>query len=230
MTYSIVARDPATGEIGMCVTTGVACVGALASHVSLTAAVATQAYVNVDLGLRILQLVDSGLTIPVAIRAALEVEPDADMRQVVGIDSDGNTFAHSGDRALPWRGHQLHHDFAVAGNALKGEEVLDAMSQSFAVSSGELTSRLIGAVAAGLAAGGEREVDEIQLHVQNSASALVASPKPRAFHNLRVDAADDAMAELWRVYEAAVASAVAMERFYAGAVELRPLFWRSVRR
>ena len=231
MTFSIVARDLDTGDMGMCVTTGVACVGALAPHVSRAAAVSTQAYVNVDLGLRILQLVESGLTVPVALDASIQVEPDADMRQVVGIDAEGNVSAHTGSKALPWRGHQIHTNFAVAGNGLKGEDVLDAMSESFKTSDGEFTSRLIDAVAAGSAGGGERDdIEEIELHVQNSASVLVASSKPRAFHNLRVDAADDAMAELRRVYDAAVASAIAMESFYEGVVELRPLFWRSVGR
>lgn len=230
MTYSIVARDPSTGEIGTCVTTGVACVGALAPHVSLDAAVSTQAFVNVDLGLRILELVDSGLSVPVAVRAALEVEPNVEMRQVVGIDANGNAHAFTGSKPLPWCGHQVHSDFAVAGNSLVGETVLDAMSQAFVDGAGsEFTERLINAVAAGVAAGGEREVDEIELHLQNSAAVIVASPTPRAFHNLRVDAAVDAMGELRRVYAAAVASAKSLEDFYQGAIELRPTYWRRAR-
>jgi uncharacterized Ntn-hydrolase superfamily protein len=230
MTFSIVALDRKSGALGVAVTTGVACVGALAPHVSERAAISTQAFVNVDLALRALHFIDLGMSLPAALDLVLEEDERADMRQVIGIGRDGRPFAHTGTQPLVWAGHQVHEDHVVAGNSLKGEVILDAVSAAYGDGGEhEFTLRLIKAIEAGQRAGGERDVEEIELHVDNSAAVIVSSPAPRAFHNLRVDAATDAVAELLRVYHAAVASAEAMEAFYKGAIVLRPTTWRLVR-
>lgn len=231
MTFSIVARDQATGSLGVAVTTGVTCVGALAPHASDRAALSTQAYVNVDLAFRALQLLDMGVELVPALELVLDEDPGAEMRQLSAIGPTGRGFAFTGSKPLAWAGHQVHDDHVVAGNSLVGEKVLDAVSASFKAGAGtEFTLRLIQALAAGQAAGGERDVEEIELHVQNSSAVVVAAPQPRAFHNLRVDAATDAVGELLRVYQAAVASTEALEAFYGGAIEIRPATWRQVRR
>jgi len=230
LTFSIVARDPDTGDLGVAVTTGVACVGALAPHASLQGAICTQAFVNVDLALRAMQLLDLGTSIRRAMDLVLEEDPGADMRQVIAIGADGTPFAHTGTKPLGWAGHRIGDGYVVAGNLLVGEVVLDAMVDRYASDTEtDFTLRLIRAIAAGQAAGGEREVDKVELHVQNSAAVVVASHRPRAFHNLRVDAASDAVAELLRVYDAARASAEALEAFYDGSIVIRPLTWRIVR-
>lgn len=229
MTFSIVARDAATGALGVAVTTSVACVGALAPHVSRYAAVATQAYVKVDIGLAAMQLTAMGVPVDEALRCVLDHEPDVQMRQVTGIDRKGRTFAHSGKETLPYHGHVVCQDHVVAGNSLRGEEVLHAVSESYQKGDGhEFTWRLIHALAEGIRRGGERETEALESSLPSSAAVVVAAPRPRAFHNLRVDAADDAVGELERVYTEAVRSAESLERFYAGVVEIVPTYWRTV--
>lgn len=228
MTYSIVARDSASGAMGVCVTTTVACVGALAPHVSLRAAVSTQAYVNVDLGLEILERIEDGQQIDAALHAALRADPGREQRQLVGIDSAGLTSAFTGSEVLPDSGHLLGRDHAVAGNLLASSAVLKAMSVEFERSEGrEFVDRLIGSVAVGLAAGGERESEDFA-ETMGSAAVIVASESPKGFHNLRVDASTDPVGDLRRVYESALASAHALDEFYAGAIVVRPTFWRRV--
>lgn len=228
MTFSIVARDSRTGALGTAVTTTVACVGALAPHVSLHAAVSTQAYVNVDLGIEAMERTAAGERVDRAIRAALAADPAAEQRQVVGIGADGTAYAHTGADVLPESGHRLGRDHAVAGNLLVSDLVLAEMSRAFEASEGdEFTGRLINALEAGLAAGGERVSDDFA-ETYGSAAVLVASPHPKGFHNLRVDASLSAVADLRTVYQRAVESARALDEFYAGAITVRPVFWRRV--
>ncbi|NYE19400.1 DUF1028 domain-containing protein [Microbacterium immunditiarum] len=226
MTFSIVARDSRTGALGTAVTTTVTCVGALAPHVSRDAAVSTQAYVNVDLGLATLELVAAGETVEAAMRGALARDHHVEQRQLVGIGASGEGFAFTGSEVLADSGHLVADDHAVAGNLLVSTEVLEAMSRAFASSDGEeFTSRLIGALEAGLAAGGERDSSDFA-ETYGSAAVLVASPEPKGFHNLRVDASLTAVADLRSVYERAVESARALDEFYAGAIVVNPVHWR----
>jgi uncharacterized Ntn-hydrolase superfamily protein len=229
VTYSIVALDPRTGALGACVTTTVTCVGALAPHVSLRAAVCTQAYVNVDLGLEVLERVQDGESVEAAMRAALKADPGAAQRQLIGIGADGRGYAQTGAAVLPESGHLLGDGHVVAGNLLVSRDVLTAMSERFSRSSGEeFVSRLIASVEAGLAAGGERASEDFA-ETYASAAVLVADPAPQGFHNLRVDASLTPMADLRTVYERAVESARVLDEFYAGAITVRPAFWRRVR-
>jgi uncharacterized Ntn-hydrolase superfamily protein len=197
-TFSIAARCPRSGDLGVAVSTARPAVGAVVPWVSPRAAIATQARVNTDLGRQGLALVDEGVPLRAALGGLLEADPDRDLRQLHGVDRT-ETFAHTGAHCVAWCGHHVGDGFTVAGNMLTGAAVLAAMATAFERSAeAELSERLVRALEAGQAAGGDHRGKQ-------SAALLVASERPRGYHNLRVDDHADPVAELRRVYEVAVA-------------------------
>jgi uncharacterized Ntn-hydrolase superfamily protein len=111
------------------------------------------------------------------------------------VDGEG-AFAHTGADCVPWCGHESGSGFTVAGNMLTGPDVLRAMAEAFAAGAEqkrELSERLLLALEAGQAAGGDKRGKQ-------SAALLVASDEPRMYHNLRVDEHADPVAELRRIY------------------------------
>lgn len=196
-TFSIVARCPRTGDVGVAVSTAVPATGALVPHVSFKGAIATQSYVNVSLGIKGLQLLDLGLPIDAALEALLAQDEGREVRQVHGVDAAGRTFAHTGRECVPWFGHQVGPNHTVAGNMLVGQETILAMQAAFLRTEGselELAERLIRALEAGQQAGGDKRGKQ-------SAALLVASSRPTFQHNLRVDDHPEPVAELRRVFD-----------------------------
>ena len=197
-TFSIAARCSRTGDFGVAVATARPAVGALVPWVSGRGAIATQARVNTDLGRHGLALVEQGVPIGPALAGLLAADPGRDLRQLHGVDGRG-AFVHTGARCVEWCGHLQGEGFTVAGNMLAGEGVIEAMAAAFVAGEGEeLAGRLVRALEAGQAAGGDKRGKQ-------SAALLVAAEWPRAAHNLRVDDHGDPVAELRRVYEVAVA-------------------------
>ncbi len=194
-TFSIVARDPETGDFGVAVSTAAPAVGALAPHAAPElAAVSTQSFVNVNLGRLALRLVDAGLRIDTALEALLKEDPHRDWRQVIGIDKH-TTFAFSGKSCVEWFGHIEEKDFVVAGNMLAGPQVLEAMVEAYKANRNvEFPLRLIKTLKAGEEAGGDKRGKQ-------SAALLIASTKPRWEYNLRVDDHPNPIDELLRIYE-----------------------------
>jgi uncharacterized Ntn-hydrolase superfamily protein len=199
-TFSIVARDPHTGDFGVAVSTARPNVGSLAPFASRRGAIATQARVNTDLGRRGLLALDGGLGIRAALSALLEEDLDRELRQLHGVDAK-ETFAYTGAECVPWCGHESGSGFTVAGNMLTGPEVIRAMADAFTAAGEEkreLSERLLMALEAGQAAGGDKRG-------RQSAALLVTSDEPRMYHNLRVDEHADPVAELRRIYGVVVA-------------------------
>ncbi len=208
-TFSIAARDPRTGEFGVAVSTARPNVGSLVPFVSRRGAIATQARVNTDLGRQGLALLDQDVPIHVALRTLLETDADREVRQLHGVDGE-RQFCHTGVGCVPWCGHQEGSDFTVAGNMLVGPQVIQAMAAAFRASQEqkhELAERLLLALEAGQAAGGDKRGKQ-------SAALLVASAEPRMYHNLRVDEHADPVAELRRIYDVVVAHAKQIEQDY----------------
>jgi len=206
-TFSIAARDSRTGAFGVAVATARPNVGSLVPFASRRGAIATQARVNTDLGRQGLALLDQGVPIHVALGSLLETDPDREIRQVHGVDTE-HAFCHTGTNCVPWCGHRQEPDFTVAGNMLAGPEVLPAMAEAFSQGDQhELSERLLLALEAGQAAGGDKRG-------RQSAALLVASPEPRMYHNLRVDDHPDPLAELRRIYDLVVAHTKEIERDY----------------
>jgi len=209
-TFSIVGRD-AAGDFGVAVSTARPAVGALVPHVCLQGAIATQSFVNIELGLRGIEAVAGGAPIDRALTDLLAEDPRPELRQVHGLDAGGGSFAHTGEGCVPWAGHRRGQDVSVAGNMLVGEETIAAMAGAFEATAGqglELAERLLRALEAGQAAGGDKRGKQ-------SAALLVASPAPRFYHNLRVDDHADPVRELRRVFEVARAGDVERRARYS---------------
>ena len=208
-TFSIAAREGETGAFGVAVATARPTVGSLVPWVSLRGAVATQARVNTELGRQGLLLLSEGVPVDVALSSLLWKDRDREIRQVHGLDGE-RAFCHTGTECVAWCGHEDGGDFTVAGNMLTGPEVIAAMARTFRKSDGELAARLLLALEAGQAAGGDKRGKQ-------SAALLVASPEPRMYHNLRVDDHGDPVGELRRIYELVVEHSRQIEREYGPA-------------
>ncbi len=196
MTFSIIARDPGDGLFGVAVSTAVPCVGALFPFAKAgLGAIATQSWVNVRLGSDGLRLLELGLSPEAALTSLLQEDPDAAKRQVAGIDARGRVFAYSGDECVDWYGHRTGENYSAQGNMLVGEETIDAMAEAFERSNGHLAFRLLEALEAGQAAGGDKRGRE-------SAALLVPAPadaEPWSGFDIRVDQHPDPVAELRRI-------------------------------
>jgi uncharacterized Ntn-hydrolase superfamily protein len=195
VTFSIIARDPERGLFGVAASTAVPCVGAAVPHVKPgVGAIATQSYTNVRLGVDGLRLLELGLSPEEALTALLQQDPEAARRQVAGIDSRGRVFVYSGDGCVDWYGHRSGENYSVQGNMLVGKETIDAMAEAYASSTGFLAVRLLEALEAGQAAGGDKRGRE-------SAALLVAPFGPDLWSkiDIRVDLHEDPVAELRRI-------------------------------
>ena len=198
MTFSIVARDPERGLYGVAVSTAVPCVGAGVPHVKAgVGAIATQSYTNVRLGSDGLRLLELGLSPEAALSTLLQEDAEAAKRQAAGIDNQGRVFAYSGDECVDWFGHRTGEHYSVQGNMLVGKETIEAMAVAFERSNGHLGGRLLEALEAGQAAGGDKRGRE-------SAALVVTNPEgaplwPRV--DVRVDQHPDPVAELRRIFD-----------------------------
>lgn len=175
-TFSIAAVDPRTGETGVAVTTRVACVGNGVPWVRAgIGAVATQANTRTEYGDLLLGALARGASPDEALRTALAADSGAASRQVGVIGRDGRSAQHTGTGNSAWAGHRNGTNYVTQGNLLTGPEVLAAVAASFEASAGaprHLADRLIDAIAAGHAAGGDARKGRAQ-----SAAVIVADPR-----------------------------------------------------
>lgn len=197
MTFSIVARDPKYELYGVAVSTAVPCVGAMVPHVKPgVGAIATQSYTNVRLGIDGLRLLEEGRSPEEALLLLLREDDGAAQRQAGGVDSRGRVFVHTGADCVAWCGHRTGDNYSVQGNMLVGQETVDAMAEAYEASSGHLTNRLLLALEAGQAAGGDKRGRE--------SAALLVAPfmnDPLQKVDIRVDYHPDPVAELRRIYD-----------------------------
>lgn len=157
-TFSIVAIDPVTGDLGIAVASRYFAVGAVVPWADAgVGAVATQAGVNVGYGPRALELLRQGLTAQQVLDRLLEEDtfPRKDARQVAIVDAKGNVAVYTGDAANAWRGHVTGKTWSAQGNILVGRHVVEAMGRAFENTSDELAEKLYAALKAGDDAGGD---------------------------------------------------------------------------
>jgi uncharacterized Ntn-hydrolase superfamily protein len=155
-TFSIVARDPATGELGVAVASRFFAVGTVVPWARAGAgAVATQSFANTSFGPRGLDLLARGTTAAETLEILLRADPDREKRQVGIVASDGSSVTFTGKGCNAWAGGRSGPDYAVQGNILAGEAVVVAMEQVFLAAKGTLGERLYAALAAGDAKGGD---------------------------------------------------------------------------
>ena len=201
MTWSIVARDP-EGAFGVAVASRFFAVGALCPHArSGVGALSTQALVNPGYGPRGLELIERGRSAADAVALLVATDEGRAHRQLHLIDRGGRTAAHTGDECIAWCGHQAHDGFSVAGNMLAGPEVLEETARAYRGHAGiPLAERLLAAMAAGEAAGGDKRGKQ-------AAALLIHTTETYPFLDLRVDDHPEPIIELRRLY------AVSLERF-----------------
>ncbi|NJM07528.1 DUF1028 domain-containing protein, partial [Candidatus Gracilibacteria bacterium] len=156
-TYSIVARDPQNGDLGVAVQSKFLAVGAVVPWAQANVgAVATQAMANIQYGPDGLAMLASGMSADAVLTRLLAEDPAAEDRQLGIVDVQGRAAAHTGSRCFDWAGHIVGDGFCVQGNILAGADVITAMADAFRTSSGELAERMLAALAAGETAGGDR--------------------------------------------------------------------------
>lgn len=197
-TFSLAARCAKTGELGVAVSTKVPAVGAICPFVQPgVGAVSTQAWVNPYLGPRILAELASGLSAEAALKKVMESESDREIRQVGVVDARGGSAAYTGAQTDAWTGHRTGPDYSVQGNMLVSEATVTAMVEAFTRSAVDpLVERLMRALEAGQAAGGDRRG-------RQSAALVVYGNEDYPLADLRVDEHPDPVAELRRILEVA---------------------------
>lgn len=183
-TYSIVARDSATGELGVAVQSHWFSVGSLVTWAEAgVGAVATQATVDAGYGTKGLALMRNGLSAPEALKQLLAEDKLADVRQVAMVDAQGRAAAHTGKLCIQEAGHTVGNGFTTEANLMLKSTVWDAMNRAFKKATGSLTERLLVALEAAEAEGGD-------IRGRQSAAILVVSGthtgKPWAGADIRV--------------------------------------------
>ncbi len=197
-TFSIIGRDPATGELGMGVQSKAFGAGNRAMHAKGgLVIIAHQAAANPMYGAVGIQLLQAGYSPEEALEMMVASDEGRDRRQVAILDRQGRTAAWTGAGASDWKGHGCGVDYCAQGNILTGPEVVDAMAASFESSTGPLAERLMDALDAAQAAGGDARG-------MQSGAILVVAPRVNGGYSdrvvdIRVDDHDEPLAELRRV-------------------------------
>ena len=206
MTFSIVARDPATGALGVAVQTCMFAVGTAVPWARAgVGAVATQAIGEPAYGEWCLERIAAGASAPDALADAQAADPAAFLRQVGVVASDGTVAATTGDWCIDHAGHLLGEGFAVQGNMLASPDVWSAMAETFRASTEPFPRRLVATLRAGQDAGGDtRGVMSAALVVVDGEPDEPWAGRPI---DLRVDRSDDPIGELSNLLDAAHAFA-----------------------
>jgi uncharacterized Ntn-hydrolase superfamily protein len=222
MTWSILVRDPARGALGAAVATRFFAVGALAIHVEGgVAAMATQAMINPMYAVHGMAQLRAGEP-PDAIAAALLSE-DAGRghRQLHMIDAEGHIVQHTGKDCVSWCGAVRGVDISVAGNMLAGPAVVERTLAAFQRATGTLAERLLTALEAGEAAGGDKRG-------RQSAALKICTRDPYPDLDIRTDDHPDPLAELRRLYGVSQERFAVFRRFLAGTDSPCGVFDRTV--
>jgi uncharacterized Ntn-hydrolase superfamily protein len=202
VTYSIVARDPRTGDLGVAVQSHWFAAGIVCWARPGVGAVATQATALIDHGPLALDLLERGLAAEAALHARGEADEDFAVRQVAVLDASGRVAVHTGASCIPEAGHRRGDGFSCQANMMRRDTVWDAMAAAFESADGALADRLLAALDAGEAEGGD-------VRGRQAARVLVvrAEPTGRPWEDVlldvRVDDHPEPLPELRRLAELA---------------------------
>jgi uncharacterized Ntn-hydrolase superfamily protein len=194
MTWSIIARDHATGQFGIAVATRFFAVGAHVPHIAARfGGIATQALVNPYYGIDGAKLLREGRAPEEIIKALTTADDGRESRQLHIMDAMGRIAAHTGRECVEWRGHIAGDGFSIAGNMLSGASVLDDTANAYIANARlPFAQRLIAAMLAGEAAGGDKRGKQ-------SAALLIHGEEEWSDLDLRVDDHADPLRELERL-------------------------------
>ena len=198
-TFSIVAYDRKTGDLGVAVQSKFIAVGAIVPWAKAkVGAVATQASVNVTYGPRGLKLLEEGVSPQSAIEKLLSNDEDGDSRQLAIVDATGRVAVHTGSKCMEWAGHAMGDGYSCQGNILAGRDVVYSMANAYEQTSGDLIDKLLAALVAGQKAGGDRRGEQ-------SAAILIVRERggyqgfTDRYVDLRVDDSPHPIDELKRI-------------------------------
>jgi uncharacterized Ntn-hydrolase superfamily protein len=194
MTWSIIARDDATGQFGIAVATRFFAVGARVPHIAAgIGGIATQALVNPYYGIDGMRLLREGRTPREIVETLVAADGGRESRQLHIMDAGGRIAAHTGSECVDWCGHIEGNRFSIAGNMLAGARVLDDTAKAYIANERlPLAQRLIAAMRSGEAAGGDKRGKQ-------SAALLIYGDEEWSDLDLRVDDHLDPLAELERL-------------------------------
>ena len=223
MTWSILARDPATGAFGVAVTTKFFAVGAGCPHaMSNAGALATQALINPTLGPRGLRLLAERVPAPAVVETLLASDRGRETRQLHVLDAAGRAAAHTGRDCVEWCGHLIRAGFSVAGNMLAGPKVIEATAEAYEAGAHlPFAERLIGALDAGQAAGGDKRG-------RQSAALKIYAGEEYPWLDIRVDDHPDPLIELRRLFEESRRRYLVFHRFLPTRNDPSGVFDRAV--
>ena len=195
MTWSIIARDPASGAFGVAVTTRSLAVGGLVPHgAGRLGAMATQARVNPLWGVDGMRFLAEGRSAEEVVAFITRPDEGREKRQVHVVDASGRVFAHTGSECVDWAGHVAGDGVSVAGNMLTGSPVVEETLRGFEANGAlPFGERLIAALDAGQAAGGDKRG-------RQSAAIKLWGGEPYPVLDLRTDDHPEPLAELRRLY------------------------------
>lgn len=200
-TFSVVAYDSVTQEVGVVVQSRAFSVGMAVPWAEAgVGAIATQASTNESFGPLGLALLRKGKAAPAVLRALLDADSGSAHRQVGVVDCHGRSAAHTGTSCSSWAGHRTGPGYSIQGNILAGEAVVADMERAYLTTKGELSARLLAALEAGQAAGGDKR------GMQSAALLVVRAsdefPEYRTrYVDLRVEDNRDPIHELRRVFQ-----------------------------
>ncbi len=213
MTFSLIARDPESDAVGLIVASKFFACGAVVPFVGRDVAVASQAFCNPLWGTEGRVRLLAGEAADAVLADLVSRDEGCALRQAHLLDRDGAFAAHTGDACIDWAGHLIAADHSVAGNMLAGPQVIEAVSATFTASAAPFPERLIAAMRAGEAAGGDKRG-------RQAAGLVIHRGEDHAWLDLRSD--DDAapLDELHRLW------LVAQERYvpFATAMATRGNF------
>lgn len=201
-TFSIVAMDSATGEIGVAVQSHWFSVGSVVTWAEPgVGAVATQSFIEPAYGPRALALMRTGVTAPLALRALVAADPDSAVRQLGMIDAKGRAVSYTGFRDIPAAGARVGRWYAAQANTMLRATVWDAMGRAFETTHGDLADRLLAALDAAQGEGGD-------IRGRQSAALVVVSgdrnaPPWQKRFDLRVEDSHEPIRELRRLVRVA---------------------------
>ncbi|PYS69990.1 MAG: hypothetical protein DMF69_15115, partial [Acidobacteria bacterium] len=198
-TFSIVARDPTTGELGVAVQSHWFSVGPIVPWAEAgVGAVATQSFVNPNYGKLGLEMMRDGKSAPDTLKELLAKDEGREVRQVAMIDSQGRVDAFTGKNDIQAAGHIVGKDFSVQANLMLNDKIWPAMARAFEATKGDLADRMLAALDAAQLAGGD-------IRGRQSAALIVVTGKPtgqawkdRTF-DLRIDDSPQPLRELRRL-------------------------------
>jgi uncharacterized Ntn-hydrolase superfamily protein len=200
-TFSIVARDPATGEMGVAVQSHWFSVGSIVTWAEAgVGAIATQSFVDPGYGMRGLELMRRGVAAPDALDRLVKADAQRDGRQVAMIDAAGRVSAYTGKSAIAAAGHIVGRNFSAQANLMANDCVWPAMAKAFETTKGDLADRMLAALEAAQSVGGDirgRQSAAI-LIVKGKSSGRPWAGADRVF-DLRVDDAPEPIVELKRL-------------------------------